>query len=376
MAGSIIPKGKNKYLLRVFVGRGGDGKRRYRSELFHGGKREASDRLAEMLTAKSQGKLTVKPSETVGEFLDTWLDTTAKPSVRPRTLAEYTDTLRLYVRPHLGGAKLARLAPADVRGMLQALREQGLAPRTVRKAHEVLRNALEQAVSDRLISDNPARSRLVKKALPQKVKNPPETLPAADVPALLDVAKDERLGALFALLALTGLRPSEALALRWSDLSGSTLSVTRAFVYKAGLDEHFAPPKSDTSRRAVALPSVVVGLLREHRKRQAAERLAAGPAWNDQDLIFANEHGGPVRQDHLRSPWKRIKKAAELPAKLTIYGLRHSAATLMLEQGIALKVVSDVLGHSTIALTADTYSHVNAEMKRHAADALDVLARQ
>ena len=374
MAGQIIEKGKRKYLVRVFRGRNVHGKREYVSRLVHGGKRDAQDALTDLLKEKSTGGLTVKAKETVGEYLDAWLETTAKPSVRSRTLADYTRVIDAYIRPHLGNVRLSRLSALEVRGMLAKLGERGLGPRTIRMAHEVIRNALEQAVSDRLLRDNPARARLVAKALPAKVQKEPATIPADAVGGFLEVARDDRLGAFWVLQLLGGLRPSEGLALRWSDVNDDTISVTRVLVDRAG-PVHFAPPKSKTSRRAVVVPDVVVQALREHRKQQLAGRLVAGPAWEDGGLIFCDETGKPLRQDHVRWHFKKVSEAAELPSSLTLYSLRHSCAMLLLEKGVPLKIVSERLGHSTIALTADVYSHVTRSMQQQAADVLGELAR-
>jgi integrase len=376
MAGQIIPRGKNRFLVRAFVGRDANGKRRYVSETVHGGKRAAEAALSDLVARKAKGTLRVRPKETVGEYLDVWLETTAKPSVRPRTLHDYTTTLDRYVRPHLAGMRLARLTPVEVRRMLVRLRDRGLAPRTVRKALEVLRNALEQAVSDGLITNNPARARLVKKALPQKVRRQPVTVTEDDVAVFLDVVKGDRLEAFWLVQLFGGLRPSETLALTWDGLNGDTLSITRVLVDKPGMGPvGFAPPKSATSRRAVPLPPTVTKALQQHRQRQAAERLAAGPAWEDGGLIFCDPTGKPLRQDALRGVWGKIKKAAGLPARLRIYDLRHSCATLLLGQGVPLKVVSERLGHSTIALTSDVYSHVSQSMQQQAADVLEKLAK-
>ena len=382
--GTITEKGREKYLLRVFVGYDANGKRKYVSETFEGSLTAAKQRLGKMGDDKGKGRLAPKPKGTVNEFLDTWLETTAKPSVRARTLADYTRVLKDYVRPHVGSMKLSRLAPADVRRMLVTLTEEGYASRTVRMSFEVLRNALETAVGDKLLRDNPARARLVQKALPKKVRKEPATIATDDVGTFLDVLKGERLEAFFQLQLFGGLRPSEALALRWPDINGNVVSVVRVFVHKTKV-AHFEQPKSKTSRRAVVIPENVVVALKAHRKRQLEERLAAGATWQDPesplyvegagDLVFCDEQGHPIRQDALRTPWKNLKKAAGLPEKITIYGLRHSCASLLLERGVALKVVSERLGHSTIALTADVYSHVSQSMQQEAARVLGELAK-
>lgn len=375
MAGQIIPKGEKKWLVRVFKGRDGAGKRIYVSKLVHGGKRDAQNALTDLLKEKSEGTLTVRPKGTVGEYLDAWLETTVAPSVRARTLADYTRVVEGYLKPHLGGARLGRLTSVEVRAMLTKLREKGLAPRTVRMAHEVLRNALEQAVRDGLLRDNPARSSRVAKALPQKVRTERETIRADEVAGFLDVARGDRLEAFWILQLIAGLRPSEGLALRWSDVSENAVHVTRVLVDdRAGGELHYAPPKSKTSRRSVVVPPVVLEALKAHRKRQAEERLKAGEDWKGEDLIFCTPLGEPLRQDYVRGRFEKLAKAAELPAGITPYALRHSCATLLLERGVPLKVVSERLGHASINLTADTYSHVTPSMQQHAADVLGELA--
>jgi integrase len=194
----------------------------------------------------------------------------------------------------------------------------------------------------------------------------------AKVQKFIEATKDERLGAYWLVLLFGGLRPSEALGLQWDDIQGDTISIQRTLVDKVG-GLHFAPTKTKKSRRAVVVPGVVVDALKAHRKRQAAEQLKAGEAWRGEGLVFCNQVGGPIRQSQTRKSFKRLRKVAELPP-MRIYDLRHSAATLLLEMGEDLKVVSERLGHSTITLTADTYSHVTRGMQERAAAKLDKLA--
>ena len=376
MAGQIVAKGERTWLVRVFLGRDGAGKRTYFNELVHGTKKDAQKRLNKLLSDRDEGSLVVAPKGTLDEYLDLWLETTVRPSVRQRTHSDYTAVLERYVRPHLGAAKLARITPLEVRGMLAKLRALGLGPRSVRQAHEVLRNALEQAAADRLIRDNPARSRLVKKALPQKARSERVTIQADDVAAFLDVARGDGRFALWMVLLFGGLRPEEALALTWDDVNGNVVSVRRVLVDKPGkqgLPLHFEAPKSESSRRAVVVPDIVLQALQEHRRAQAAARLAAGPAWEDGGLIFCTPTGTAMRQDKVRRALRRILQAAELPP-MRLYDLRHSCASLLLEMGIGLKVVSERLGHSSIQLTGDTYAHVSPGMQQEAADALERIA--
>lgn len=378
MAGQIVKRGDRRYLIRVYLGRDPDtGKRKYRSQTIHGTKKEAGRKLRKLLTSADNGKLPIREIGTVDDYLDVWLDTVAKPSVRARTLDDYTATLRNYVRPHVGGIRLAKLSPANVRAMLVTLREQGYAPRTVRKARECLRNALEHAVAEGHIPDNPSRGRLVAKALPPKEQTERRTLASEDVGAFLEAASEDRLAAYWIVMLFGGFRPSEALALRWQDvdLDSSTVQVRRVLVDKAGDDwPLYAPPKSEQSRRAVVLPRVAVGALRDHRRRQLEERLAADAAWEDPELVFTAETGGALRQHMTWRAWHALLGRAGLPT-MRIYDLRHSCASLLLESGESLKVVSERLGHSTITLTADVYAHVNRGQQEAAAAKLDRLAR-
>lgn len=370
MAGQLIRRGDNKWLLRVYEGRDAQGKREYYSKTFHGAKKEAQRELRTMLLRRDRGERLTPPKQTLDEYLDDWLATTAKPSVRARTFGDYEDTLKRYVRPHLGRVKLGAITPVDVRRMIAALSARGLASRTVRKSHEVLRNALEQAVADGFITANPARGRLVRKALPKKEKKERKTVPADRVQDFVEAAAADRLGAYWILLLTGGLRPSEALALRWDDFVGDAVRVQRVLVDRAGVDLKFAPPKSKESTRAVVLPRVTLDALREHRKRQVEERLKAGSAWQEHGLIFCDEVGRPLRQDKTRTHFRNVLKAAGLPP-MRIYDLRHSAATLLLEWGEDLTTVKERLGHSTVTLTADLYKQARRGSQERAASKFD-----
>lgn len=370
MAGQLIKRGDRLWLARVFVGRDAQGKRKYFNQTVHGTKKEADSVLRDLLSRRDRNGLRVAPKSTVDEYLDSWLETTAAPSVRPQTLDDYTCTLTRYVRPHLGTLPLAKVSPVEVRAMLVKLGEHGLGPRTIRKAHEVLRNALEAAVADGLLPTNPARGRLVQKALPKMEEKQRQTVPAEKVPPFIAAAKTERLGALFVVMLFGGLRPEEALALRWEDFRADAIHIHRVLVDRDGLPLTFGPPKTKKSGRAVVLPNVAVEALRDHKRRQAAEQLRAGEAWKGQGLIFCNEIGEPLRQDQTRTSFQRIRKGAGLPP-LRIYDLRHSTASLLLELGEDLKVVSERLGHSTIVLTANVYGHISRGMQERAAAKLD-----
>lgn len=242
-----------------------------------------------------------------------------------------------------------------------------LSARTVRYAHAVLHTALEQAVRWRLLAHNPAKV----VDLPRQVRREMQALTPAEASRFLDAAKADRWHALWVLLVTTGLRPGEALGLKWSDLDGGTIQVQRVVVERTGKGWALEEPKTSRSRRTVSLPASTVRALHSHRAKQAEAKLAAGPEHVDRGLIFATSTGAPERQSNLfRRHFKPLLKAAGLP-NVRMYDLRHTAATLLLAAGENPKIVSERLGHSTITLTMDTYSHVLPEMRQQTAERLE-----
>ena len=276
--GEIAARGPGRWRVRVYLGSdAATGRRTYKSETVRGTKKAAEDKLRDMLADRDAGTLGTAGRDTMSAYLDGWLETVVKPSKRARTHHDYERVVEGYLKPHLGKKKLAGLTPADVRGMVLALRERGLAPRTCAMVRKILRNALNRAMRDGLIRTNPAREEVVKEALPPKERKQMVTVPAGMVGKYVKGALGERLGTYFVVGLYAGLRPGEALALRWSDVQGNAVRVERALVDilvgKEGVDP-FAEPKREGSRRAVAVPPVVLELLKAHL--QAAGEGAAG----------------------------------------------------------------------------------------------------
>jgi integrase len=375
VAGQLIPRGPNTWLLRVFTGRAA-GKRTYHNETYRGTKKGADAKLAKLLTEHSEGRLVSRSRQTVDAYLTIWLEG-IEGSVRARTHAAYTATCKTYIRPHLGAHRLTELDEVTVRGFYAKLRKKGLAPRTIRSVHEVLRNALESALEMRLIRSNPAAARIVRRVLPTLKHTPRPTVLAGDpLEAFLTAAAADEHEVYWLLLLFGGLRPEEALALQWADLEADRVHVRRVLVDAPGVPLHFENPKSDTSRRAVTLPPVVVEALTAHRARQAKARLLVGEEWQDGDLVLCNPFGQPLRQGALRRRWAKLRTAAKLPEEMRVYDLRHSMASLLLAAGESPKIVQERLGHSSVALTLQTYSHAHPDAQKGAADKLGGLVRR
>lgn len=342
------------------------GRRRYRTVSAET-RREAADALTKMLREQQTGTLAMAGRQTVGEYLEAWLQG-RKNNLRPSTRRSYSWLVRTHIVPELGGIRLEKLQPADVRRMLQHRLDTGLAPRTVHHMRAVLRAALHEAQKDGLVGRNVA-------ALadsPAVESDQVTTLTPDEAGRFLDAVRGNRLEALYRVALGIGLRRGEALGLRWQDvdLEARQLRVVNALQRVDGRLQ-MVPPKTKRSRRTVSLPPSVAEALREHRLRQKEEQLLAGGRWgNDRDLIFTTTIGTPLDPDYVSKEFSRQLERAGL-RHIRLHDLRHSCASLLLAQGVPMRVVMEVLGHSTITLTANTYSHVLPSLLDDAAAAMD-----
>ena len=369
MAGFIQQRGERKWLVRVYLGIV-DGKKRYLARTVYGTRKEAERELRRLLALKDERKLTSSGRMTVNAYLDEWLRVAAAPRVRPATAERYAEYLARYVRPVIGSKRLDRLTPLDVQTVYAKMQERGLSARTVRYTHAVLHSALKQAVRWRLIPSNPAED----VDLPRVTRSEMKALDVEGVRRLLEAARSDRLYALWLLLATCGLRPSEALALKWEDFDpvAGTLRVERALTRpRKGGGWSFEDVKRPSSRRTIQLPAAAVQALKEHRKRQAAERLFHGPEWQDHGLIFTTSIGTPLDVTNLNRAFKRLLKAAGLP-DMRLYDLRHTTATLLVAAGTHPRVAAEMLGHSPDVFM-NTYSHVLPGLRKEAADRMEAL---
>ena len=372
MAGQIIKRGDKTWLVRIFMGRDGKGKRQYLNKTLRGTKKDAETYLSKTLTEISSGTFIEASPTTIDAYLEKWLKTAARPRLRDNTYREYGGLIDRYIKPVLGDKRLSDLRPLDVQAFYSSLSERGLSPRTIRFTHSVLASAFKQAVRWRMLAHNPCDS----VELPRKAGKEMQSLTPAEATCFLKEAASDRWFALFVLALATGLRPSEYFGLKWSDvdLEHGLVTVQRSLIwrsYKSG-DWYFGEPKTPRSRRRIPLPASVVRALSEHRRRQAEERLKAGPAYQNLDLVFATGEGQPlIRLNVIQKHFKPILKRAKLPETLRLYDLRHTCATLLLAANENPKVVSERLGHSSITLTMDIYSHVLPDMQQEASEKLE-----
>jgi integrase len=373
MAGQIIKRGDNTWLVRIFTGRDGKGKRQYLNKTIKGTKKDADTYLSTTVTAISTGTFVEPSTLTVNDYLSKWLQTAARPRVSERTFESYSELINRYAKEDLGNLKLSDLRPLHIQKLYAGMQERGLSARTVRYLHAVLSSALKQAVRWGTLSRNPAD--VVN--LPRQVRKEMHSLSPQEATEFLKAAAQDRWGVLFAFALATGMRPEEYLGLQWKDLDldKGIVTVQRAVIWRAtGGGWHFGEPKTARSRRSIPLPASTLRSLKEHRRIQAEERLKAGADYQQHDLVFATSEGSPLMPRNLkRRHFRPILKTAKLPDDFRLYDLRHSCATLLLAAGENPKVVSERLGHASITLTLDVYSHVLPTMQQAAAERLEKL---
>lgn len=366
MAGQLIKRGDSTWLVRIYLGRDAQGKRKYLNKTVQGNKKHAERTRTKLLRERDVGTL-VEPSETtLDAYLDCWLEGVAKTRVRESTYDDYTFLMRRYVRPALGKRRLDQLKTLEIQQLYGDMSAQGLSPRTVRYTHTVLRNALEQAVLWGMLARNPADLAV----LPRKRRKEMLALTPEEARRFLAAAKEDTRCAFFSLLLDTGLRPSEAAGLKWDDvdLAGRLLTVRRTLKRGGARGWYFDEPKTLQSRRSVPFTEGLQSVLLERKDAQAP---------NDLNLVFTGETGEPLHANNLaKRNLPRILKRAGLPEKFRLYDLRHTCATLMLVAGVHPKVVSERLGHASVKITLDTYSHVLPTMQREATEKLGTLLYQ
>jgi integrase len=292
--------------------------------------------------------------------------------VKPRSHAKFEQVIRLHVLPVLGRVALAKLSDLQIQELIASKVRAGMAPQSAIHLRNTLRNAFNRAIRLRMLSRNPAASVEAPRLPDRRV----DSLSPLEAERLLATAKESRLATFYVLALATGARRGELLGLRWGDveLDRGRLTITRALqrVEKHGLQ--ITETKSRSACRTVVLPKFAVASLRAHHTQQLHERLVSGPDWRNKDgLIFTGRDGQPLEPIQLHRDFKRVLKRAGLRSSTRIHDLRHSTATLLLAKGIPLKLIQDLLGHSSIAVTSAFYAHVAEELREQAATAMDGL---
>jgi integrase len=361
--GSITRRKDGLYMARYTVQTATGTKRK---TLYGKNREDVAEKLVDALSNRNQGLVFDAGSQTVGEYIEQWLQTSARGSVRESTYESYRNQVRRYVVPAIGRVKLKRLSAMQIQGMYRAMLDRGLSPRTVQYTHAVLHRALRQAVRwglvPRNVSEDVDRPRLRREEI--------RPLNRHQARHLLNTAGEssDRFEALYVLALHTGMRPGELLGLKWEHVNfdEGSLQLNRALAGK-----NLTAPKTSLSRRRIDLSNASIAALKAHRKRQLEARMHKAGLWRDHGLVFPSTVGTPLFHRNVVRAFKDLLKRAGLPQSTRLYDLRHTCATLLLGSNVHPKYVQELLGHASIALTLDTYSHVLKGMDGGIGGAMD-----
>jgi integrase len=339
-----------------------------RRTLYGKTRQEVAHKLASALSSREDGLVFDAGKLTVGEYLERWLGDSLRDTVRHGTFERCEQIVRLHIRPALGNLKLKTLSPAHIQGLYRDRLDSGLSPATVQKIHAVLHKALDQAVRWSLVPRNATEAVKSPRPAPEQIK----PLDSEQVKTLLKAVHGDCFEALYTLAVTTGLRQGEILGLKWEDidLANGVIRVRRTLTRRGGR-LLLGDPKTKRSRRTVRLTEATVEALKGHLAHQMEQMERLGDLYKDQGLVFATGKGTLVNPSNLRKrSFAPLLEKAGLPS-VRFHDLRHTCATLLLSRNVNPKIVSEMLGHATVAITLDTYSHVLPNMQDAAARALE-----
>ncbi len=369
--GGLYKRSDGRWFGAVLVGYDGTGRPR-RKTVSARTKDEARRKLSDLQRQIDTGYIPPTRRETVAQLLSRWDSDVLSTQVKPLARENYKAVAERHIVPTLGRTQVSNLTVADVQHLLAAKLvgtlegSRPLSVSTVRRIRSVLAQALNECVVEGTLSRNVAA--LTKPPKSERAEG--RTLTPDQARALLAAMDDHRLGALFALMLSTGLRRGEALGLRWADIDLSRgIVVVRRQLQRVSGELVTNDVKTSKSRRAVNVAPPVVKLLEAHKVAQAKDRLACRDAWQETEYVFTTQLGTPLDPRNIHRDFQTICIKAGV-GKWHPHELRHSAASLMLSAGVPLQVVSDVLGHSSIRMTADVYGHILQPQREDAASAL------
>jgi len=360
--GAIGLRKDGRWEARLSLGIGPDGKR-IRLVAYAASKKLAQDALMEL--RKKGPNICNDPHITFGKFAEQWFENSVKVNKSPKTVQQYDDTLRLYVLPYLGHIKLGKLTANDVEYALKVMSTKGVSPRNRQLVYERIRQILNVALKRDMIAKNPMRSVERPKA-PRKKEL---ILSLAEALHFLQISADNKYYAVFLTLLTMGLRPSEALGLRWEnvDLVKRYIDVCGALTTDQRGKLIFGEVKTrEKGVRRLPIPPILVDALRRHRRK--SRRISP---W-----VFTNRKGNPIDIHRFRDRvFLPLVKKAELP-HITLRSLRHVANTILVEHGVSMKVAQERLGHTTMRMTADTYTHISPDAQVEATRKIQELFAQ
>lgn len=329
---------------------------------------EALEKLRKAQYDYKQGVLVTGPRQTLAQYLEHWLEEVHKPAIKLTTYAKYRRLLDNHILPEIGHIQLRKLSPEHLERLYAKKTREGLSASIVRHIHVIIHKALEQAVRKRYVGQNV--SDLVG-GLPRIKRREATTLTKEQVLQLIASAKGTQLETVVTVAITTGMRHGEIIGLQWQDIDfdGHCLHVRRTITRLSGVKGRFqgrfeeTSPKTERGKRTIMLADIALQSLKEHQARQQKARFQAGEKWRELGLVFSNTSGGYMNPDVLLAQFHRLLEKAGLP-RMRLHDLRHSAATILLGRGTHPKLVQELLGHSSIDITMDIYSHVLPSMQQ------------
>lgn len=372
--GSLRRRGNSWTAYWFVTDRGGE--RRQKSKGGFATKRDAQAFLTEQLASLATARY-VEPSKlTFGEYLTNYWLPTVRGTTRPSTWDSYQRTVDLHVLPELGATPLQKLSAHDLDRYYAEKRRtgrvdgtKGLSAKTVRNIHNMIHKALHDAERKQLVTRNVAKSSDPPRH-ERRVLDGSQTWTPDQVRTFLAAMSDHRMYAAFLLAITTGMRRGEILGLRWIDIEfPQRRLLIRQTIISVAYELQYSKPKTNKGRRSIALDDTTLRVLREHRRTQARERSITGTPTRDSDLVFAREDGTPIHPDLFSQVFDRAVARLDVP-RIRLHDLRHTHATLGLAAGIQPKVMSERLGHATVAFTQDVYVHAIPEREEEAASTI------
>ncbi len=333
---------------------------------------EAQLWIRQTLAKIDNGMTYLSTKRTLAEHLDTWLEI-EELELRPSSMIHYEQIVRMYLKPGLGEIALRNLQFEQIQGFYSHLIKQNVGVPTIRKIHHVLHCSLNFAVETGKIGQNPASFAHP----PQKITHEMKILDESQSSQFLIAIINHRWEALFRLGLVTGMRQMEILGSKWYDLDWlrKTIKVERQLVRSDGTGVKFLPPKTENGKRVIDLDDITIQILRKHYEKQQAQRLEAGEEWEEFGLIFTSSNGTPIHIRNLLREFHKLLENSGLP-RIRFHDLRHTAASLMLNHGVSVIVVSKRLGHARPAITENIYAHALPSMQAEAAKLISDLITQ
>jgi len=345
---------------------GATGRRKY-GYVYGTTAKEVRQKLVDIESSIQQGTFIDRSDLTVSAWIETWMNDYKKLSLKPSTYKSYDNMIQRYMVPTIGGIKLQQLKPEHIQKMIITLNDQGLSPRTIQYAHRVLSMALGQAVENEILMKNPAKST----NLPKQHKKEARALTREEQSVFLEALKGDPKENAIRFALTTGVRVGELLGLSWDDID---MEQTKIRITKnlQRIDSKIviSTPKTAKGKRDIPLIEEAIQILKRQNKRQLEQRLKAGSAWQKNNYVFTTAIGSPLDKDHINRTLRRVCEKANIKP-FSVHTLRHTFATRGLEAGIGLKVMQEILGHASLAVTADTYSHVMPDKKRESMEKLE-----